>query len=392
MGFPRLHRRTEAELVAARAELAREKALFRQELEQRLEAEKRLREADARIRTIIEGAPVSLFATDRDGLITFSAGIGPDPLGKRPGEAAGWSAVELFAEHPDVVHRLRDALSGIASRVDLKQDERVFSLSLAPYRDTGGKVAGAIVVADDVSDRRQAEDALRKSIKTLRQVDDDRRALLSRLVTAQEEERRKIAADIHDDSIQSMFAVAVRLLTLRTALRDPAQVELIDRLQQAVHQASDRLRTLLFELRPAVLDEGGLGLAVREYLDVMGRESGIETVMGESVAKRPATAADVMVYRITQEALGNVRKHAKAKRVECSLSMSDGGIAVTIVDDGVGFDAEGWTAKPGHLGLIAMRERAEMAGGWLRMTSKQGQGCRVEFWIPDQQETVANAA
>ena len=83
--------------------------------------------------------------------------------------------------------------------------------------------------------------------------------------------------------------------------------------------------------------------------------------------------------------------HAKAKRVECSLSTSDGGIQVRIADDGVGFDADGWTAVPGHLGLLAMRERAEMAGGWLRMTSKPGEGCTVEFWIPDG-EAAANAA
>lgn len=392
MGFPRFFRsRAEAALVAARAELAREKALLREELDHRLEAEKRLREADARIRTIIESAPLSLFATDREGLISFSAGTGPDPLGKRPGEAAGWSAFELFAEHPEVVRRLRDALSGIESGVDFVQGERAFWLNLAPYRDLGGKIAGAIVVAAEVSEQRKAEQALKKTVNVLRQVDESRRALLSRLVTAQEEERRKIAADIHDDSIQSMFAVGVRLLTLRTALPDPAQVEMIDRLQQAVQQASDRLRNLLFELRPAALDEGGLGAALREYLDVMQRESGIETVLSASAANRPATAADVIAYRIAQETLGNVRKHAKAKRVECALSTSDGGIQLRIVDDGVGFDADGWTAVPGHLGLVAMRERAEMAGGWLRMTSKPGDGCTVEFWIPDE-EAAANAA
>ena len=374
------------------AELDRKQAMFRDELEQRLQVQRQLRESEARVLAIIDSAPVVLFAIDREGVITFSAGVGPDPLGKKPGEALGWSAADLFVEHPNVVEGIRQALSGVDGRAELTQGQRTFSFSLAPFRDAAGNTAGAIVVAIDVTEGRRAEAALRQSLETLKQVDQNRRALLRRLVHAQEEERRAIASDIHDDSIQAMFAVGLRLFALREALHDPAQVEQVDRIQQNVQQSTDRLRHLLFELRPAALDEGGLPAALRQYLDTMKQESAIEVALETALERSPASETQVIAYRIAQEALANVRKHARARRVECAVSAVDEGILTRIVDDGVGFDGSRNGSVPGHLGLIAMRERAEMAGGWFRITSSAGQGCVVEYWIPDAREGLKNAA
>ena len=378
--------------VAATAELARKQTMFRNELEQRLQVQGLLRESEARVRAIIDSAPIVLFAIDRDGVITFSAGIGPDPLGKKPGEALGWSASDLFVDHPGVVEGIRGALSGIDGRAELVQDERSFSFSLAPFRDAAGNTAGAIVVAADVTERRRTEETLRQTVETLRQVDQNRQALLRRLVHAQEEERRGIARDIHDDTIQSMFAVSLRLSTLRNALRDAAQVEQLDLLEHSVQESTERLRHLLFDLRPAALDEGGLPAALREYLDVMKRESAIDVELETSVERNPASETQVIAYRIAQEALGNVRKHARARRVECAVSAVDDGILTRIADDGVGFDDDPGRSPAGHLGLVSMRERAEMAGGWFRVTSSEGNGCVVEFWIPDNKDGLSLAA
>lgn len=377
--------------AAANAERDRRQAMFRDELEQRLQVQRQLRESEARLRAIIDSAPIMMFAIDREGVITFSAGVGPDPLGKKPGEALGWSAADLFVEHPNVVEGIRQALSGIDGRAELTQGERTFSFNLAPFRDAAGNTAGAIVVAIDVTEGRRTEAALRQSVETLKQVDQNRRALLRRLVHAQEEERRAIASDIHDDSIQSMFAVGLRLFSLRESMQDAAQIEQVDRLQQNVQQSTDRLRHLLFELRPAALDEGGLPAALRQYLDVMKQESGIDFAL-ETALDSPASETQVIAYRIAQEALGNVRKHARARRVECAVSVVEDGILTRIADDGVGFDGSRNGSVPGHLGLIAMRERAEMAGGWFRIASSAGKGCVVEYWIPDARESVTNAA
>ena len=378
--------------VAATAELDRKQAMFRDELEQRLQVQRQLRESEARVLAIVDSAPIVLFAIDRDGVITFSAGVGPHPLGKKPGEAVGWPAADLFVEHPVVVEAIRQARSGIDGRAELTQGERTFSFNLAPFRDAGGNTAGAIVVAIDVTEGRRAEAALRRSLDTLKQVDQNRRALLRRLVHAQEEERRAIAGDIHDDSIQSMFAVGLRLFALRSALHDAVQIEQVERLQHNVQDSTDRLRHLLFELRPAALDEGGLPAALRQYLDVMSQEGDLEVKLETALERSPASETQVIAYRIAQEALANIRKHAQARRVECEVSVVDGGVLTRIVDDGVGFDDKRNGSAPGHLGLVAMRERAELAGGWFCIASSAGKGCTVEYWIPDAREGVTNAA
>jgi len=378
--------------AAANAEVARKQAMFRHELEQRLQVQGHLRESEARLRAIIDSAPIVLFAIDREGAITFSAGVGPDPLGKKPGEALGWPASDLFRDHPGVVEGIRGALSGIDGQAELIQAERSFSFSLAPFRDTAGNTVGAIVVAVDVTERRLIEETLRQTVETLKQVDRNRQALLRRLVDAQEEERRAIARDIHDDTIQSMFAVSLRLSTLRNALRDAVQVEQLQLLEQSVQASTDRLRHLLFELRPAALDEGGLPAALREYLDVMRSENAIDVELETAMERSPASETQVIAYRIAQEALANVRKHARASRVECAVSAVDDGILIRIADDGVGFQEERGRPSAGHLGMVSMRERAEMAGGWFRVTSSEGKGCIVEFWIPDNKDGVARAA
>ncbi|HVH64586.1 MAG TPA: PAS domain-containing protein [Candidatus Acidoferrum sp.] len=378
--------------VSTRREVAREQALFRDELDQRLDVQRKLREREAALRTIIESAPIALFAIDRHGVITISAGVGPDPLGKKAGEAVGWPAADLLADHPGVLKKVREALSGSRGEVDLRQGDRTFSLSLSPFRHANGTTAGAIVVAVDVTERRHAAEALQQTVDELRRVDGDRRALLTRLVHAQEEERRQIASDIHDDSIQALFAVSVRLLALRAGLHDAAQIAVVDQLQKSVREASERLRHLLFELRPAALDEGGLPAAIREYLETLKADSGLTVSLTTSLEDSPASEVEVIAYRIAQEALTNVRKHARARHIDCTVSSDDGGILTRITDDGVGFDSTRSTAQPGHLGTVAMRERAEMAGGWLRITSAVGKGCVVEFWIPNAKERVANAA
>jgi signal transduction histidine kinase len=230
--------------------------------------------------------------------------------------------------------------------------------------------------ARDITERKQMEEALRRSDERIRE-------LLGHRVRAQEEERARMAADIHDDSIQVMSAVALRLETLRRRLSDPEALETVRRLEETVTSAISRLRHLMFELRPRVLDEEGLAPALRVYLDDLSKQAQIECTLANRLDVEPPPAARTALYRIAQEALVNIRKHADAKRVDVVLEPRDAGYAVRIADDGDGFDVG--TAErepPGHLGLAAMRERAEMAGGWWRIESTPGSGTTVEFWVP----------
>jgi signal transduction histidine kinase len=210
----------------------------------------------------------------------------------------------------------------------------------------------------------------------------DRRALLEHFVSAAEEERQRIAADIHDDSIQTISAAGLRLQLLRRELDDPAHLELLGDLEQTIQLSISRLRHLLFGLRPPALDQEGLVPALRTYLKQTKDESATRFNLDDRLHSEPREQARLILYRIAQEALTNVRKHSEAKTAEIRLEERHGGFFVRITDDGIGFAGDDSSPTPGHLGLAAMRERAELSGGRLRVESVPQSGTTVEVWIP----------
>ncbi|GAA1309402.1 sensor histidine kinase [Saccharothrix xinjiangensis] len=198
---------------------------------------------------------------------------------------------------------------------------------------------------------------------------------------AQELERRRIAWDVHDDSIQAMVAVGMRLQLL--AGRLPAEhADVVRRLDEAVGDAIGRLRDLVFRLRPPELDRYGLVEALDRYLaDVTGSwEVGYR--LRHALDHEPPADAAITVFRICQEAVTNVHKHARATTVEITLSSVDNGTLVEIADDGVGIGELPGRNTSEHFGTVEMRERAETAGGWWSLTDRPGGGALVQFWVP----------
>lgn len=229
---------------------------------------------------------------------------------------------------------------------------------------------------------------LQSTTATLRKTDEERRNLLAHLVRAQEEERKRIASDVHDDSIQVMAAVGLRLGMLRGRLTDPDQLSWIEKLESSVQLSIGRLRHLLFQLAPPALEREGLAVAISTYLDEAFRETEVEYNLEKLISAEPSREIRTLVYRIAQEALSNVRKHAQARRVAVRLEESGDGLIVQIRDDGVGYSpADSEMPQPGHLGLVSMRERAEMLGGWFRIEGSPGAGTTVEFWVPIGERT-----
>jgi len=230
----------------------------------------------------------------------------------------------------------------------------------------------------DTTARRQAGEELRR-------LDAERRRLLASLVRAQEEERRRIATDIHDDSVQVMTALTLRLDLLRRRSGDPELARELEEVAETARGAIARLRHLMFELRPPALDRDGLASALRLYLDQVGSEHGLDVLLDDRLAAEPGTEARTILYRIAQEALTNVAKHAQASRVEVELETRGEGVLLRVRDDGRGFSPEQVerAGEPWHVGLTAMRERAEMAGGWCRVESQPGAGTRVEVFVPE---------
>lgn len=241
-----------------------------------------------------------------------------------------------------------------------------------------------------VRELEESEAERQRLIQALREMSDQRQRLLIRLVRAQEEEAKRISGDIHDDSIQVMSAVGLRLGLLARQLGDGEKAETLNELQSLVTLSIGKLRRLLFELRPIALDKGTLASALSEHLEYVEREEGLEFSLRDTLTQQPPQESRVILYRVAQEALSNIRKHASARHAEITLQDSEGGFLLRIVDDGQGFAAEERPSSPlGHLGLTAIRERAEGAGGWARVVSRPGEGTTVECWLPGG--TVAGA-
>lgn len=233
-------------------------------------------------------------------------------------------------------------------------------------------------IQKDISERVAAERAVQR-------LADERSVLLSHLVQAQEDERARIAADVHDDSVQALAAVELRLATLRGQLAGDGValaelLEALDVIRETASGATERLRHLLFDLESPV-QQTDLATALDEAASFT-----LENEVGWSLAVEGdldlPTATRVTVYRIAKEALANVRKHAQARHVAVHLSRDEEGLTLTVVDDGRGFDAAAEQDRPGHLGLPGMRDRAAVAGGRVDIDTRPGAGTSVRLWLP----------
>jgi PAS domain S-box-containing protein len=362
-----------------------------------------------------EAGELSVFATTFAGETQFAPGVrvpleslgisGPASLDEF---RRGVTQIDDLATAPDLSPGLQAAreegIRSVLSAPLLSQSDVIGAVSLlavepaaflAEHAEIVGEVANQLAIAirqarlhealtQELAERQRTEERLRETLADLRKTDEARQRLLSHLTMAQEEERSRIAGDIHDDTIQVMTAVGMRLDILRRELQRPEQMELLEHLEETVRVATGRLRNMLFELHPPTLDRDGLAAALRIYLEQNREQTRLAYTLEDHLAGEPPAETRVILYRIAQEVLANARKHARASSLTVVLESRDGGFMVRIADDGVGFSvSEDDYQRPGHLGLASIRERAEMAGGWSHIESAPGTGTTVEFWLPE---------
>ncbi|HHY27373.1 MAG TPA: HAMP domain-containing protein [Desulfitobacterium dehalogenans] len=213
--------------------------------------------------------------------------------------------------------------------------------------------------------------------------------LLEKVMTAQEEERKRISRELHDETSQALTSLMVSLKVLEAETSISSVGEQAQEMRQVVSQTLDEVHHMARELRPSVLDDMGLIPALGRYIRDYQEKYGIEVDFHASGfdGQRLTAAAEVALYRIIQEALTNVAKYAQADSVSVVLDWRDHWVTAIVEDDGLGFDVENVITGPSHgLGLFGMRERASLLGGSLKIESKPGTGTTVYIKIPIQDD------
>jgi PAS domain S-box-containing protein len=251
------------------------------------------------------------------------------------------------------------------------------TISTFVVRDTrSGEPFAVATIQRDIRDQLAAQEDLRV-------LAEQRATLLHRLVQAQEDERSRIAADVHDDSVQALAAVDLRLAMLAPRIldRSPELADNLETLQATVANATQRLRHLLFDLESPAR-RSSLAESLDDAAAFVLTEAGMHwRVTGDLDVDLPE-AERVTAYRIAKEALANAGKHSRATHVEVELARTDGGVSVVVRDDGIGVEPEDLAEQPGHLGIASMHNRADVAGGRLEVRPADGGGTEVELWLP----------
>jgi PAS domain S-box-containing protein len=358
-------------------------------------ADRHLRDVELRYQTLVEQIPAITYIDqpDPDSPTGFRpVFISPQSeaiLGYAPEEIEGDPVLWIQLLHDEDRERALAADAGHHSTGDplaneyrlLARDGRVVWVhdEARMVTDESGNPAYSHGVLLDITERKLGELELRRALDALAKAEAHRRMLLAEVVNAQEEERARVARGIHDEGLQQLAFAAMALESLRRSESDVKDD--LDRVFEAVHAAMLNLRNLLVDLSPPMLEVEGLAAAIEQAVEHALAGTAIRRTFTGRIDVEPPPERAVTAYRIVQEAMANVRRHADASTVSVAVGADEDGITVRVRDDGTGFEVDA-NAREGHFGLAIMRERAELAGGWFRIESAPDDGTTIEAWIP----------
>lgn len=262
-----------------------------------------------------------------------------------------------------------------------KQGKEFWVILNVRYFWEEGVAKRATVVVHNITDIKQAEQALRDSETRLR-------LLSSQLIDAQEEERKRIARELHDQLGQDLMVLKLQLRSVQQRIEgsDPEAAQTFEQTLRYINGIAENIRRLSRNLSPAILEDLGLPAALRwlieesakHYdLDIQAELQGLENLF--------SGGREIVLYRIFQEALTNIGKHAQASQVRIFSQVENGVFSLVFDDNGVGFDAaESFGRSTGRkgFGLTTMQERARMLGGHLQIWGQKGTGCKIRLEIP----------
>jgi two-component system CheB/CheR fusion protein len=381
-------------------------ALTFDDITARRQAEAQLRASEERFRLLIDSA------VDY-AIFTMTAGGRVDSWNSGAERLFGYTADEIIGHDVAVLFTPEDRDGGVpAAELNTAREKGRASDERWHVRKDGSRfycsgvttpIAGTDAfakIARDLTERRQAEVARDKANQELERrviqrtselqdevsrgaaARDHITSLLRRVVTAQEDERARIARDLHDQLGQQL--TALRLTLERHRAECSAAGSDMEKALELTQSIDTEVDFLAWELRPAALDDLGLAVALPRFLDEWSAHYGIAAEFRgpSSIAGMLPAATEIMFYRVAQEALNNVVKHAHASRVDVLLERRDRSVVLVIDDDGVGFDPGSREVAERGLGIAGMRERAELVGASLQLESSPGNGTTVFVRCP----------
>lgn len=242
-----------------------------------------------------------------------------------------------------------------------------------------------------VDDERFARlaDTFNRMLTTIGHATAELHRLSQRIIEAQEDERQRVARELHDQSAQSLTSMLVRLRMLERA-EDPAQARAhIQELRDLTARSLEEIRRIALELRPKILEDLGLGEALAWRADELNAGGAVRTTLQiADMDRRLPKDVELALYRVAQEALTNISRHAHAQTAQLRLEHMDGAVRLTVQDDGIGFDVTAPVAHPSGLGLSGMRERMALVGGRLAIDSVPGGGTCLTATVPVPRATT----
>ncbi len=376
----------QGQAIAKIAELQASYAQILREIDERRQAEDRLRESEARFSAFMEHLPGTAAMRDAKGRFLFANEAWKELFGRRREGWWGKTMAEIWP--PDLARpflemdrRVIEEGQPLESIETMEQSGRehfwLMNRFPIPGADDQAVMVGAIGI--DITERLRAEEALKASEQKLR-------ALTAQLLNAQESERKRLAAELHDELGHSLLTLKLRMEALMEQLQ-PQQISLkgeVKKILGFISATIAEVRRLYLDLSPGDLEDLGLTAALHSLIeDFMVLQKNLSwTVNLDNLDGLFPLPIQTAIYRVLQEALTNIGKHAKPKRVSLQVKRDRTSVSFAIQDDGLGFDKQEIFSAKKTLGLLAMEERVKIMGGAFALSSQKGRGTTISFTIP----------
>jgi len=370
------------------------------DITERKVAEAALQASDAFARAVLNSLSAHVCVLDKDGVIVktndawkefarcnSNPAVAGDDVGQnyldvcRRAIAGGQSTAQVIVEGVEAVLGGRQPSFSAEYPCHSPEEERWFLMRVTQLKES----QGGVISHTDISAQIQMARSLEQHILLLGEKREELESLTGKLIQAQEQERKRIARELHDDFNQRLAALSVELETLERAPIAPPEpiAQQLAVIRDHVGHLSDDLHDLAYRLHPSLLEHVGLEVAARDHVAEFTKRTGLPvTFTAREVPGTLSPEIATNLFRMMQESLQNVSRHAQATEVMVSLSGSSKGIGLSVRDNGKGFELKNKNARVKGLGLVSMQERARGLGGFLRIHSLPREGTKVCAWIP----------